>query len=210
MNRDRGSDWQADSPLARLPAILMSERYSVTQLARRCGISRSTLLYYESLGLLAPRHRSTAGYRYYGAPEAERLDLICTYRKAGLPLAAIARLLDGKGKGRAATLERRLLELNREIAGLREQQQLLVRLLSQEDALKRTRVMNKERWTALLRAVGLDDDAMARWHAVFEAQAPEAHQDFLESLGVPSVEVEAIRRWSREVAEGTTRARTRA
>jgi DNA-binding transcriptional MerR regulator len=184
----------------------MNERYSVTQLARRCGISRSTLLYYESLGLLAPQRRSAAGYRYYGAPEAERLDLICTYRKAGLPLSAIARLMAGQGKGRAATLERRLVELNREIARLREQQQLLVRLLSQEEALKRTRVMNKERWIALLRGAGLDEAAMARWHAVFEAQAPEAHQDFLESLGVPAAEVEAIRSWSREVAEGRAHA----
>ena len=191
----------------------MSERYSVTQLARRCGISRTTLLYYESLGLLAPRLRSAAGYRYYGASEAERLEQICTYRQAGLPLEAVGRLLDGKegkGKGRAATLERRLCELNHEIARLREQQQLLVQLLSQEDALKRTRIMNRERWTALLRAAGLDDDAMARWHAVFEAQAPEAHQDFLESLGIPAAEVEAIRCWSREVAEGRTRARPRA
>ncbi|XXY45017.1 MerR family transcriptional regulator [Sorangium sp. So ce269] len=166
-------------------------------------MSRSTLLYYESLGLIAPEGRSKAGYRRYGPREAERLRLICTYRQAGLSLDTIARLLESKRVGRAAALERRLGELNREIARLREQQQLLVRLLSQEGALKRTRVMNKARWVALLRASGLDEAAMERWHAAFERDAPEAHQDFLESLGIPAAEVEAIRRWSRERSENT-------
>lgn len=175
----------------------MSERYSVTQLARRCGISRSTVLHYESLGLLEPAGRSPAGYRWYGHREAERLSLICTYRQAGLSLETIDRLLSSEGGSLAAALERRLSEINREIADLREQQALLVRLLSKGGALKKTRVMNEQRWVALLRAAGLDDAAMTRWHAVFEEQAPEAHQDFLESLGLPAAEVEAIRAASR-------------
>jgi hypothetical protein len=42
----------------------------------------------------------------------------------------------------------------------------------------------------------MDDDAMGDWHQAFEQLSPEAHQHFLESLGLPAVEVRAIRRWS--------------
>jgi len=36
---------------------------TVTLLARACGLSRGTVLYYESLGLLKPVRRSAGNYR---------------------------------------------------------------------------------------------------------------------------------------------------
>ncbi|GAA4649850.1 hypothetical protein GCM10023116_21310 [Kistimonas scapharcae] len=42
---------------------------TVTQLARKYDISRTTLLYYERVGLLRPRQRSENGYRWYGEGE---------------------------------------------------------------------------------------------------------------------------------------------
>ena len=41
---------------------------------------------------------------------------------------------------------------------------------------------------------------MMDWHAVFERQSPEAHQDFLESLGLPAAEIAGIRKYARERA----------
>jgi len=68
---------------------------TVTNLARACKLSRSTLLYYESIGLL-PRPRRTAGnYRVYTPKDLDRLRQICVYRDAGVPLADIRSLLDG-------------------------------------------------------------------------------------------------------------------
>ena len=68
---------------------------TVANLARACKLSRSTLLYYESIGLV-PRPRRTAGnYRAYTAKDVERLRQICVYRDAGVPLADIRSLLDG-------------------------------------------------------------------------------------------------------------------
>ena len=40
--------------------------YSVSRLGRRYGLSRSTLLYYDRIGLLSASARSAAGYRVYG------------------------------------------------------------------------------------------------------------------------------------------------
>lgn len=44
---------------------------TVGVLARRFGLARSTLLYYDRLGLLRPSSRSRAGYRSY-SPADER------------------------------------------------------------------------------------------------------------------------------------------
>lgn len=51
-------------------------------------------------------------------------------------------------------------------------------------------------WVRLFEAIGLTDEQMHRWHAEFERVAPEAHRDFLESLGLGAREVARIRRWS--------------
>jgi hypothetical protein len=57
--------------------------------------------------------------------------------------------------------------------------------------------MDKERWIALLRAIGLDDEGMAEWHQEFERLSPALHQEFLEGLGIAAKEIELIRQWSR-------------
>ena len=41
-------------------------------------------------------------------------------------------------------------------------------------------------------------DAMARWHALFEQQAPAAQEAFLRSLGLGPGEIARIRSWSRQ------------
>jgi hypothetical protein len=44
--------------------------------------------------------------------------------------------------------------------------------------------MNKEQWIALLQELGLNEEGMRQWHRLFETRHPEAHQSFLEWLGV--------------------------
>ena len=61
--------------------------------------------------------------------------------------------------------------------------------------------MNKEMWVSILRASGLSDDDMKRWHSEFERMAPEAHQDFMESLDIPEKEIRAIRTWASKNTE---------
>jgi MerR family transcriptional regulator, thiopeptide resistance regulator len=58
--------------------------------------------------------------------------------------------------------------------------------------------VDKEMWVAMLRAAGMDDEAMKRWHTEFEQRAPEGHQEFLLSLGIPKREVHRTRYWSRK------------
>ena len=170
---------------------------TISQLARRFGLSRSTLLYYDSIGLLSPSARSHANYRLYSAADVERMEAIDQYRRAGLPLADIARVLASDGGELTGMLESRLRTLNDEIRGLRLQQKLILRLLRNRDALRSARHIDKDGWVAILRAAGMNETDMHRWHVEFECQSPEAHQDFLESLGIDRAEIERIREWSR-------------
>jgi hypothetical protein len=57
--------------------------------------------------------------------------------------------------------------------------------------------MNVREWVALFEAAGVDAKTRDRWHHLFEARAPEAHQSFLEWLGAPPKEIERIRESSR-------------
>jgi MerR family transcriptional regulator, thiopeptide resistance regulator len=169
---------------------------TIGRLARRCGLSRSTLLYYDRLGLVRAAARSAAGYRRYSAEDARRLELVCLYRSAGVPLADVRRILDGPRAALASALERRLAALQAEEARLRAQREVVVRLLRRPDAHRR-RGLDKAGWVALLRAVGLDERAMDRWHAEFERMAPAAHQEFLASIGIPPAEARRIREAAR-------------
>lgn len=175
---------------------------TIRQLASEFGLTRSTLLYYDRIGLLRPDYRTSSGYRLYNAADRARLAAICRYRMAGLPLARIATLLDDDRRPRSAVtaaLHERLTALNREIAALRRQQQVVLDLLGPTRRARSTRIMDKARWVALLRAAGMDDAEMHHWHVAFERQSPEAHRDFLESLGLPVAEIRRIRRAARAV-----------
>src|SRR5690348_16070242 len=106
---------------------------TVTKLARRCGVSRTALLYYESIGLLPPPARTGGNYRSYSEADAERLRRIRAWRNAGLSLDDIRAILKatrrGRGSDASGVLKRRLLELVAEIEALRAHQHAILKLL---------------------------------------------------------------------------------
>ncbi len=59
-------------------------------------------------------------------------------------------------------------------------------------------MISKDRWVEIMRAAGLNDQDMENWHRQFEKMEPEAHQEFLESLGIQPAEIRQIREWSRK------------
>ncbi len=58
-------------------------------------------------------------------------------------------------------------------------------------------MINKERWVEIMRAAGFSEEDMRGWHVQFEKMEPEAHREFLQSLGIPKDEIAKIREWSR-------------
>ncbi len=168
--------------------------YTVGRLAKRHGLSRSTLLYYDRIGLLSPSGHAKGEYRHYSDTDDLRLTRICEYRKAGLALKDIGRILDESAEtGVADALENRLTELNEEMAALKGQQALVAGLLGRTDLLNEHVDMDKETWVSLLRSAGFSEDDMRCWHARFERSAPDKHDRFLRSLHIPENEISAIR-----------------
>ena len=172
---------------------------TVTRLARRCGLSRSTVLYYESIGLLRASARSPGNYREYSEKDAERLRQICAYRHAGLSLADIRSVLGAASSKAAAVLERRLVELDGEIEALRDHQRAILRLLGHK-SFRRNQMVTKEKWVAIMKGCGFTEAQMHAWHVEFERAAPDEHQEFLEFLHISTEEIRRIREFSRKGA----------
>ncbi|MDR3754987.1 MAG: MerR family transcriptional regulator [Terracidiphilus sp.] len=169
---------------------------TVTQLARRCGLSRTALLYYESIGLMLPPPRSGGNYRSYGEADVRRLSQIRVYRDAGLKLEDVRDLLDRPGGDAALVLKRRLVEISAEIGALRAHQRAILKLLEHK-ALGKVKMITKEKWVSIMKACGFSDEQMHGWHAEFERSAPQEHQEFLEFLHIPAAEIKTIRQKSR-------------
>lgn len=173
---------------------------TISQLAKKFRLSRSTLIYYDKIGLLTPSARSESNYRIYTEAESKLLELICVYRNTGISLKEIKKLLHAKGKGVVIQLEDRLIELNSEIQFLRKQQQHILNLLKTTGLKKKVRIMDKAEWVKILQSSGMDEHAMSKWHSEFERLSPESHQDFLESLNIDENEIQDIRMRSKSFA----------
>jgi DNA-binding transcriptional MerR regulator len=170
---------------------------TVGKFAKKFGLSRSTLLYYDSIGLLSPAAHAKGEYRIYGKEEEERLALICRYRKAGVSLKGIKKILDSPETSFTAVLAARFEELNVEISLLHEQQKVIAELLQNSAMLKNSKLMTKELWVSLLKTSGFSEEDMRQWHIHFERTAPEKHLRFLQHLHVSSEEIDLIRGWGR-------------
>lgn len=169
--------------------------FTVTKLAQRCGLSRTTLLYYESIGLMPPPLRSGGNYRRYSEADLQRMLRVRAYRDAGLKLEDIRALLDRPSGEAAGVLNRRLLEIDAEIGTLRFHQQAIFKLLEHR-AFRKEKMITKEKWVSIMKGCGFSDAQMHLWHAEFERSAPQEHQEFLEFLHIPSEEIATIRKQS--------------
>ena len=152
---------------------------SISQLANAFSLSRSTLLYYDRIGLLCAAERTSAGYRRYTCQQYDELERICMLRNTGLPLSEIKILLTDEATQSAKILEHRLKQIESEVVSLRKQQHVIVDMLKELTSGSYGSVVDKRMWTKMLAAAGMDEDTMMRWHAEFESNAPTAHHEFL-------------------------------
>lgn len=158
-------------------------------MARRFGLSRSTLLYYDRIGVLRPSKRSAAGYRCYSRSDIARLARICRYRRAGIALADIRAVLDSPLDGVAHALAARLESLDRELRRVREQQRAVLGLLGGDPGT----FLTAPGFVALLECAGVDAGQRARFHAAVERLAAPEHRALLAFLSVSAEDVARIR-----------------
>ncbi|WP_337249452.1 MerR family transcriptional regulator [Shewanella sp. KX20019] len=97
----------------------------------------------KKIGLLKPSARSDSNYRLYSSKDVQRIEKIASYREAGLSLESIADILDSNESESATVLEERLINLNKEISQLRQQQRV-VEMLGHNSLIRTAKTMNKE------------------------------------------------------------------
>lgn len=90
--------------------------YPIDALSRLAGVSKRMLRYYDEIGLLAPKRKSSNGYRIYGVGEIDKLQQILFYRNLDMPLGTIKQLLnDIHFDSEQALLEHRLRLLAKKV-----------------------------------------------------------------------------------------------
>jgi DNA-binding transcriptional MerR regulator len=101
------------------------EGFTIGELARRCGVSRDAVRFYERERLLPRPRRTASGYRIYGAEDEERLGFIRRAQAVGLTLEDITELIrlhevhsPAECRTVAERLRHRIEALDRKIAEL--------------------------------------------------------------------------------------------
>jgi DNA-binding transcriptional MerR regulator len=145
---------------------------NITELGRKVGLSRSTLLYYEKLGLLKGQ-RGINGYRVYSDADRQRLVLLQHLKAGGLSLEECAACLNGQLDH--ALLTQRADALRAEIDGKQEALKLLSALLGQ--------------------------GSLRQWHQTLEQQAPEQHRAWLKAQGLTNDDASRVALLSRDMHE---------
>jgi len=105
--------------------------YTIRDLCKSSKLSRSTILYYDSLGLLTPDERSESNYRLYSEESLKTLERICLYRDAGVHLEDIKVLLNTQVNNdrSISILEKTLMQLNELMRDVQNKQKTLVDLI---------------------------------------------------------------------------------
>ncbi len=105
---------------------------TITDLSRATGARSSALRFYESVGLLASRRRTKAGYRLFDPDAVDRVRFIRMAQDAGLTLDDVRAVLEPRGS--AATcpavhrvLALRLADVRAKLAALRRLEVVLER-----------------------------------------------------------------------------------
>jgi DNA-binding transcriptional MerR regulator len=92
----------------------MEPYLTITEVAKRTGLSAYTLRYYERIGLISSVARATGGQRRYAASDMDWLDFLLRLRTTGMPIQGMQAFASLRSKGNATVPARReMLEAHR-------------------------------------------------------------------------------------------------
>lgn len=115
-------------------ATAVRSSWGIGTLAAELELNPKTLRYYDRIGLLRPRARTSAGYRLYDAADRARLAFILKAKRAGLSLVEIRDVLDLHERGTQpcehvrALIDRKLDTVKQQMRALAEYRRELVAL----------------------------------------------------------------------------------
>jgi DNA-binding transcriptional MerR regulator len=86
--------------------------YTIQDIANMTGLTPRAIRHYEAVGLIHPT-RTTSNYRQFTETDLDRLQLILFYKRTGMPLSHIKRILE-QGSSTLSLLEQQLDSLRKE------------------------------------------------------------------------------------------------
>jgi DNA-binding transcriptional MerR regulator len=166
--------------------------YQIGDLVKKFKLSRSTILYYDKLGLLKPTKRAENKYRFYDVQEVIKLSKILMYRESGISLRNIQKLLDIGNNETTGIVMERLYKIQMEIKDLKEQENLILAILREEVIIGKNTSFTSKTWTQMLINLGYEEKDWLNWHLEFELDSPEDHYKFLKSLNMTDQEIQNL------------------
>ena len=150
--------------------------YSITEAATRLGVSRSTLLYYERIGLIKPTRDPGNDYRRFSEADLQKLSALLQLKVAGLSWQECQQCLAGQLA--TATIDERLAAVEARLQELVKARDLLY-TFSGANGNAQTRV----------------------WHDEFLQRSPKAYHQWLSEWGFSEQEALQIQWLSKDMNE---------
>ena len=152
--------------------------YLIRQLASKYKITRTTLLHYDSIGLLQPSSRSESGYRLYSKDDEERLKGILAFRSMGLSLKSIQEIFSSETIKSVNILLSQLEKLSDEIEELKIKQRNIIREFLRAESINDLFENGDDVFKDLMLYSGFHPN---RFHQKMEKSSPENHLYLLDT-----------------------------
>ncbi|MCP4119031.1 MAG: MerR family transcriptional regulator [Desulfobacteraceae bacterium] len=159
---------------------------SISKACQILGVARSTLLYYERMGMVTPKRNPDNGYREYSQKDMELLLMVRQLKQAGFTLKESMAVM--KGALDPDLLLARYNALCQEIEAMTMAKEVVKSLLVSA--------------TGELPPGDVAGRRGQNWHAEFEQQGAEAHFAWLKRLGFSEKESLYIRWVTRNISNG--------
>jgi len=172
-----------------------TQTFKAQEFARLAGVTVRALHHYDRLGLLKPKHRSSAGYRLYSAPDFARLEQIVVLKFLGMSLQQIKRLLAAEGNLAEAlrrqrhVLTEKRIQIDRAIQAISNAQQ----------AFAATRTRDWRLLQIITQEIGMQNN-MDWSKKYYSADAQEKIEE-RKHVWSPELQERVTREWTELVAE---------
>lgn len=109
----------------------MESCLTITEVAKRTGLTAYTLRYYERIGLIAPVARAGGGQRRYAASDMDWLGFLLRLRATGMPIQRMQEFARLRSEGNATAgarremLENHLAQVLAQVQALQQSAQVL-------------------------------------------------------------------------------------
>lgn len=158
---------------------------SISRVSKVVGVARSTLLYYERIGIVIPERNPDNGYRDYSQKDIDTLLLVRQLQQVGFSLKESVEVMEGTLD--PDIIRKRYQTLEQQIESMIMAKGVLKTLLGR--ATGET-------------SAGDDFDSRGRnWHAECERKGADAHSAWLQRLGFSEKESLYIRWVTRSVSD---------